>query len=344
MSKVAIHTAPNSGFVLTVGDSLIALLPDSAGGIEDTSGLVMHTGGAELNTVVGLSRLGVFTSWLGRLGDDPLGRRVLRTLADEGVDTTLVVHDPSAPTGLYLREWRPDGMRRPFYYRKESAGSRLAVRDWPDPWPDSLAVPDVLHVTGITLALSDGASDAVESMVEKGRDLGCMISFDPNYRQNLWPDAATARAALCRLVDRADLVMLSEEDAELLVASTDPDHVLDAVSSHGPQQVVFKRGAKGAVASRGHERVTVAAEPVAAAVDPVGAGDAFNAGFLAATLADTPLHDAVRLGAFCGARAVEHIGEHTGSPRSADLPPNLRSLLLVSPSQKGSVGRSGSGF
>lgn len=326
------ETAPDLGapLLLTVGDPVIALLPSGPDTVEECQELRLYTGGAELNTAVGASRLGMTTAWLGRIGDDPLGRRVRRTLENEGVITTLVVVDPVAPTGLYLREWLPDGVRRPYYYRSDCAGTRLRPDDWPPQWPTSLPVPDLVHLTGITSALSDGAADALQFMIERAKYLGAAISVDPNYRPALWPDRNRAKKLLSALARQADIVLLSEEDSQLLADSTDPDRVVEAMSAGCEQTVVFKRGEKGAIARAGEERAEVAAYPVSRAIDPVGAGDGFNAGFLVARLNNASLADCLDCGAWCGARAVEVLGEHNGYPTSDQLPPHLRELIGAS--------------
>jgi 2-dehydro-3-deoxygluconokinase len=310
--------------LLTIGDPLVALTPKEPVTLDDTEDLALHVGGAELNTAVGVARLGLPVAWLGRVGADPLGRRVLRALRTEGVHTELTVVDPDAPTGLYLREWLPDGLRRPYYYRRGGAGTRLTTRDWPRPWPATVPAPSLVHVTGITAALAPTAADAVQAMVGWA---GCPVSVDPNHRPSLWPDDQQARQRLGALVAVADVLLLSEDDARLLFGSTDVDAVAVAVSGLKAHTVVFKRGAAGAIAWRAGETVSVPAVPVTGEVDPVGAGDGFNAGFLAATMLGLDLADAVRCGAFCGARAVERVGENTGYPTLDELPADLRAAL-----------------
>jgi len=314
--------------LLAVGDPLIALLPSEPEAIDDCGELRLYTGGAELNTAVGVSRLGVPSAWLGRVGNDPLGRRVSRTLEREGVLLDLVVVDTEAPTGLYLREWLPDGVRRPYYYRSEGAGTRLHSSDWPVSWPAALPAPTVVHLTGITAALSESANEALQFMIERGRDAGALISVDPNYRPSLWPDPDRARELLGALVERADVVLLSEDDALLLAGSTEPERVLAALPGRH-RAVVCKRGDKGAIAWGLEGRAAVDASPISRMVDPVGAGDGFNAGFLASLMNGASLADCLRCGAWCGARAVEVLGEHDGYPMLDDLPDNLRGLLTA---------------
>lgn len=328
------HARP---FLLTVGDPLVAMMPTRPIGLDQSAELAIFTGGAEINTAIGACRLGIDSAWLGRVGDDPLGRRVLSTLLDEGVDTSLAVVDPGAATGLYLREWLSDGLRRPYYYRNGSAGSRLAAGDWPATWPDHLPPPAIVHVTGITSALSEDADAAVHSMIDRAVQLGSAISVDPNYRLALWPDVGAARRTLTELVYRADVLLLSEEDAQLLFDSAEPARVFSALEPFELQQVVLKRGARGAIVLDQTGYFEVDVEPAAEVIDPVGAGDAFNAGFLAATLGGLSAADAAQCGAWCGARAVERLGENSGYPRRDELPEGLQLAFTVAASDRVSV-------
>jgi 2-dehydro-3-deoxygluconokinase len=316
-------------FLVAVGDPLIALMPSRPVGIEHADELQLFTGGAEVNAAIGVRRLGVSAAWLGRVGDDPLGRRVVRALEHEGVDTSLVVVDRDAPTGLYLREWLPDGVRRPYYYRHAGAGARLSAGDWPESWPATLPRPTVLHVTGITVALSETAAEAVRVMIGRARALGCAVSVDPNHRAPLWSDSAEAHRALRDLVAQADVLLLSEEDAQVLFGTTDPQTVLDQAGSLGPRQVVLKRGARGAFVGVDGTPVEITPQPALPSVDPVGAGDGFDAGYLAATMLGIDPIAAARCGAWCGARAVEQLGEHTGYPTRAELPTELAALFTA---------------
>ncbi|MDX3234363.1 sugar kinase [Streptomyces sp. ME03-5709C] len=313
-----------------MGDPLLALLPTDAVTLDHADELLMFCGGAEVNTAIGVSRLGIPAGWLGRVGRDAVGRKIIRTLTDEQVDTSLVVVDDDARTGVYLREWLPDGVRRPYYYRgPSSGGARLSPDDWPRSWPPGLAVPTVLHVTGINSALSSSADAAVHSMISRARVAGAVISVDPNYRPALWSTAEAARTALLELAAQADILLLSEEDASLMYGSVDPRAVSAAADpvGRGPC-VVLKCGARGAVVAVDGQVVPV--PPAAAtALDPVGAGDGFNAGFLAATMRGASPLDAARCGAWCGARAVEHLGESSGYPRLEQLPADIAALLSV---------------
>jgi 2-dehydro-3-deoxygluconokinase len=312
--------------IVALGEALVAALPTRSVAIEDAPTLELAVGGAELNFAVGVRRLGLPAAWVGCVGDDPLGRIVLRCLEAEGVDRQWIRVDPQRPTGLYLREWLPDGVRRPYYYRRESAALGLGPAMWP-----SEALTDVswLHLTGITVALGSNPRRAVEHAVAWANDRGVRISFDPNYRPWLWSGAG-ARKDLGRLAALSDVLLMSEEDAELLYGTRDPERALQRAHATGVEVAVMKLGDQGAIASDGSGVQASAPSSAAAVVDPVGAGDGFNAGFVVGMLSSQDLGHALALGNHVGARAVERVGEHT-YPFLDELPPELRRVLGGAP-------------
>ena len=307
---------------LTLGEALVAVLPSAPVAIDAGEALRLAVGGAELNLAVGLARLGVRVAWVGYVGDDPLGRLVVRTLRREGVDSRWVGLDPARPTALYLREWLPGGQRRSYYYRAGSAAASLHAGSW----PTGAAGARWVHVTGITVALGPGPAGAVRSAVAWAREHGLTVSFDPDYRPQRW-DPETARNALVPIVQACHVLLLSTEDAELLFGTADPEAVLARARECGPACVVLKRGEQGAVAAEGDLVMGSPAEPAEPVVDPVGAGDGFDAGFIAGRLRGADLSSCLALGAYVGARAVEQVGEHAGYPTLAELPRWLRVLL-----------------
>ncbi|WP_205705559.1 sugar kinase [Kineococcus indalonis] len=288
---------------------------ETPGPLAHARSLALGVGGAESNVAIALARLGTPVTWVGRVGADSLGELVLRELRAEGVDVAAVV-DPDAPTGLMVKERRTGERARVWYYRAGSAGSRLHRDDLP---PAALTGAALLHVTGITPALSASAADAVEHAVDTARAAGALVSLDVNHRSALWP-AHRAGPVLARLAQRADVVFAGEDEAAMLVGERDgPVRLARALTALGPAQAVVKLGARGAVAvvdGAEHHRPAV---PVAV-VDTVGAGDGFVAGYLAELLrgCDAPerLATAVRAGAF----ACQVPGDWEGAPRRAELP------------------------
>lgn len=313
---VPVPNMTTPGKVLTFGEALVAALPVQPVGIDDNEPLRLYVGGAEVNFAIGMSRLGLRVEWLGCVGDDPLGRLVTSTLSREAVDVGRVVKS-DAPTGLYLREWLPDGARRPYYYRKESAGSRLNVAQWP---LDAEGIA-WLHLTGITPALSETCQALVTRAVDWARDYKVPISFDPNYRRQLWnPD--TAREVLLPLLTASHTVLLGVDEAELLLDTNNPEEIYRRAHALGVEVVVVKRGAQGACAFYEGSRWDQNSYDVDA-IDPVGAGDAFDAGFIAAMRMGHQVRDALRLGAFVGAKVASTLGENEGGPYLRDLPDDV---------------------
>ncbi|WP_308190949.1 sugar kinase [Pseudonocardia terrae] len=171
--------------VVTLGETMGLLAADTVGHLQHVSTMRLGIGGAESNVAIGLARLGTPVSWIGRVGADSLGDRVVRELRAEGVDVH-AVRDPGAPTRLMLKERPPGGGVRVWYYRRHGAGARLSPSDVDD---EVIGGATLLHVTGITPALGDAPAKAVEHAVAVAREAGVTVSFDVNHRSTLWSDA-----------------------------------------------------------------------------------------------------------------------------------------------------------
>jgi 2-dehydro-3-deoxygluconokinase len=296
--------------VACLGETMVVLAPAAGTPLERADRLAVGVGGAESNVAMGLARLGHRSAWVSRVGDDPFGRRVLREVTAAGVDTSLVTVDPAAPTGIYLKDPGPAGTRV-HYYRSGSAAARLSARDLADP---RLAGVRLLHLSGITAALSDDCRDLVEQALTARPLPGARISFDVNHRPALWP-AGRAAPVLRALADRADVVLVGLDEAATLWDVTDPAAVRALLP--GPELVVVKDGAAGATAlPRTGAAVFVPALPVAV-VEPVGAGDAFAAGFLSGLLRGLDLPACLRLGHLTAAPALAAAGDTAPPPDPA---------------------------
>jgi 2-dehydro-3-deoxygluconokinase len=303
-----------TGGLITVGETMGLLSSTSVGLLRTAGSLALGVGGAESNVAIGVARLGGQATWIGRVGDDPIGDLVVSRLAGEGVDTTLVVRDDTAPTSLMLKEQRTPDLSRVVYYRRNGPGSRLRPQDLDE---ERIAAAQVLHVTGITPALSSSAARTVTTAIAMARDADVTVSLDINYRAALW-SPEEARPVLLELVKTADIVFAGDDEAALLGVHGDPPDQAAALAELGPSRVVIKLGARGAVACLDGHAVEVAAHQVSA-VDPVGAGDAFVAGFLAEGMAGACGQDALRVGAACGAFVVQVPGDWEGLPTRAEL-------------------------
>ncbi|HEX7297567.1 MAG TPA: sugar kinase [Solirubrobacteraceae bacterium] len=315
--------------VLTLGEALVVGIPPSPVGLDHADSVRLSVGGSEVNFAIGLARLNVDCMWIGRLGDDPFGRMVRDALDREGVRTDWVKSDVDRPTGVYFREWLDDGVRRPYYYRQGSAATGLSVSDWPD---EAVGQARWLHVSGITPALGAAPRKLVERAVSRAREAGLDVSVDPNFRAPLWSHSEEARSVLEPIVRASSVLLLAQEDCRVLFGSGDPELVARRAHESGAETVVVKLGAEGAYASRGNESLHLPAAACERAVDPVGAGDGFDAGFVAGMLGRGDLRSALTIGNYVGARAVEEPMEHA-YPTAGELPPELQDMLTAPPSE-----------
>ncbi|UNB54452.1 sugar kinase [Mycolicibacterium sp. YH-1] len=300
--------------LVTLGEMLGLLSSPGIGLLRHASTLNLSVGGAESNVAIGVARLGGDACWIGRVGDDPIGDLVVSRLAGERVDVSHVVRDPMTPTALMIKETRTPSVSRVCYYRLDGPGTRLSPDDLPS---ERIAHAAVLHVTGITPALGRSAEDTVRAAVDIAQAAGVAVSFDVNYRSGLWrPDEA--RPVLRDLLARADVFFAGDDEAEMLGVTGTPEQQARAIAELGPGESVIKLGARGAVAAFGDEVTTLAACSVQA-VDPVGAGDAFVAGYLAERMRGSPPGAALGTAIRCGAFAVQTPGDWEGSPTRTEL-------------------------
>jgi 2-dehydro-3-deoxygluconokinase len=300
--------------LVTLGETMALLWSTEVGLLRHAAQLRLSTAGAESNVAVGVRRLGRTAAWVGRVGADEFGELVLAQLRAQRVDVSAAVVDDERPTGLMIKSRRTSDVTRVVYYRSGSAGSRLAPGDVPE---QLVAGCRVLHVTGITPALSASARDAVFAAVDIARAAGVCVSLDVNYRAKLWSpdDAATA---LRPLAARVDVLFASEDEAQLLTGEADLAALPAALARLGPPQAVVKRGERGAGAVIDDRPFDVPAVPVSA-IDSVGAGDAFVAGYLAGLVAGHPPEERLRTGAAAGAFAVTVAGDWEGLPHADEL-------------------------
>ncbi len=294
--------------VLTIGETMALARAD---GPLDTNGatLTLGVGGSESNVAIGLSRLGHTCTWVTALGGDSFGNLVASTVAAEGVE----VHDrrsTQAGTGLMVRGPTTGSTRDVAYFRAQSAASTLDPSILQD--VDWTGV-GLLHLTGITAALSPTTRDLVTTALADARSQDITTSFDVNYREKLW-STEQARSFLTTIVGQLDIVFGDAAELALLVSADVPsESVVDALLTQGVDEVVLRDGARGARCITAIEEVSSPALPINV-VDTVGAGDAFVAGYLSARLEGEPLAARGQRGVICGGLACTAQGDWEGSP------------------------------
>jgi 2-dehydro-3-deoxygluconokinase len=282
--------------VVTLGETMVMVTPARPEALATAEAFRLEIGGAESNVALYLASLLHSVAWVSRIGDDPLGRRMIDAIAAGGVDTSGVEIDPVLPTGVYFKDPQPSGTRV-HYYRAGSAASRMGV-EMLAALP--LAAARLVHLTGITPALSASCAELVEAVIERAKAEGVPVSFDVNYRGKLWP-VETAGPALLRLAALADIVLVGRDEAETLWGTSTADDVRRVLPGVG--RLVVKDGAIGATEFAG-DTVTFVAAPTVVVVEPVGAGDAFAAGYLSALLQEYAPADALARGHELAARAL----------------------------------------
>lgn len=297
--------------VLCVGEAMAQLTSSDGHPVEAASTFQVTVAGAESNVAIGLAQLGHNVAWLGRVGSDGFGRRVIKDIAAEGVNTSVVHIDQRAATGLFVKSPEPTGSAIT-YYRRKSAGSLLSAADI----ESALELrPRHLHLSGVTPALSASALEATRFALTQARAREITTSFDVNYRPTLWQTAATAKRVLQELAKLATIVFVGLDEAEHLwgVATAQACRAL----LPGVDHVVVKDGSTDAVEFSGATSTTVPALSVDV-VEAVGAGDAFAAGWLHGFLAGADATSRLRYGHLMAERALRSRGDYQPGPVPVD--------------------------
>ncbi|WP_405938560.1 sugar kinase [Streptomyces sp. NBC_00726] len=330
--------------VVCLGESMVTFLPSRPGRLADVPSFDRGIGGAESNVACALAAAGHRAAWVSRVGADGFGDHLVEAVAAYGVDTSFVRRDPSRPTGIYFRTAtdRATDVHEVAYYRAGSAASAMSPSTVPY---DGLPAGRILHLSGITAALSPDCLALLHELTapRAGRPL---ISFDVNYRPGLW--RGESAGVLLELARRADVVFVGEDEAEAAWGVVGAAAIREALP--GPGVVVVKRGADGVTVfssdtgqpefqplrrlrsgvrggapvregagwgeapRSGPDTVTHVPALRVDVIAPVGAGDAFAAGFLSGTLRGLSARERARHGHLMAAATLTVPGDLTAPP------------------------------
>ncbi|MFP3277112.1 MAG: sugar kinase [Paraburkholderia sp.] len=268
-------------------------------------------GGDTSNFCVAAARQGATAGFVSAVGDDHFGRLLLDLWQCESVHTSMIKVDSQAPTGVYFVSHGPDGHQFD-YLRAGSAASRYAPRDLP---LDALAAAQVLHLSGISLAIGVSACDAALAAIGHARANGVRISFDTNLRLKLWP-LARARAVMVEAIRHTDICLPSWDDVTVLTGLTGRDEIVDFLLALGPRVVALKLGKQGAYVATPDERRLVPGH-VVDAVDATGAGDCFGGAFIARIVAGDDPFAAARYANVAAALSTQGFGAVAPIPHRA---------------------------
>lgn len=296
--------------VLTFGETMVAVR--CPGPLPHTGTATLGVAGSETNVAVGLRRLGHRVRWVSRLGDDPMGELVIRTLRAERIDVEHVRLEADGETGLIFTDTTAFGRHRVTYRRRGSAASALDADDMASALR---AGARIVHVSGITAALSASCLDTVATTLRAAFDAGWTTSLDVNYRADLWsrPEAASA---LRPVLPWVRVLVASEAELPIVADGASEGHKVASLTA--ARWVAIKRGARGASLYADGSALHASALPVRE-VNPLGAGDAFTAGLLSGLLDETSPRDALARACAVGAAAAASPGDWEGLPTRADL-------------------------
>jgi sugar/nucleoside kinase (ribokinase family) len=307
--------------VLTFGEALVGY-----GTVEDNlrtaTQFTRFPGGADLNVAVGLTRLGVRTSWASVLGDDAHADYLAEAIGGLGI--TPLVRRVSGPTALMFKAGGADGDPEVLQVRHRTAFAQHA---------DALLTGDVLalegidhvHLTGITLGISPVVRAVAHALLAAAVAGRVSVSFDPNLRLNLWPDRDEMRAIINTFAAHASVVMPGLGEGRLLTGHDDAEAIAKKYLAAGASEVVVKLGAEGAQAWTADGQTARSRPFTVTPIDTVGAGDGFAAGYLAAFLGSGRLQERVDQGAAVGALATTRRGDLTALPEREEVDALLNS-------------------
>ncbi|MBH5317226.1 sugar kinase [Paenibacillus sp. GSMTC-2017] len=294
--------------IVTFGESMALFMPQEHKSIERAATLEQSFGGAESNVAIGLARLGSSVGWFGALGNDPFGKIILKALRGEGVDVSRARLNNEAPTGMMFRE-HIAGKLAVHYYRKHSAASQMRPEDLDENY---IRGAKLLHVTGITAALSDNCRKTIRRAIDIAKDAGVLVSFDPNLRLKLWT-IEEARESLLPFAEDADFFLPGWDELKLLYNTDDYEQIKKKLLDLKGVTVIKGLGDSTVVLDKENE-ISIPFYPAETVVDTVGAGDGFCAGFLAGIMKGMEPAEAVRLASINGSLVVQMRGDWEALP------------------------------
>jgi 2-dehydro-3-deoxygluconokinase len=298
--------------VAAIGEVMVELAPFPADP-NDTGGkeiMALSFAGDTYNTSVYMARLGLKTDYVTKLGEDPYSQQILQRMADENIGAGMIERVAGRAPGLYIIRNTPDGEREFFYWRKEAPARELfSTPEASAALVQQLQSCDCIYLSGITLAII--GEQARKNLLESLRQLraaGVTIAFDSNYRPRLWRDKQEAQTAMLQIMQHTHIALLTLDDEQLLWGDDSIESCKARYAAYPLRELVLKRGAQDAVIISNGSQVHIPVPPVANVIDTTGAGDTFNAGYLAARLQNTSAEDAARQGIRCAGIIIRHRG------------------------------------
>ena len=304
--------------IAAIGEVMVELAPfpiDTPEALNSSAGkgrdiMALSFAGDTYNTSVYMSRLGLQTDYVTNLGEDTYSQKIIARMTNEKIGTHLIQRLPNRSPGLYIISNTPDGEREFSYWRKEAPARELfSTPEASEALFQKLKQCDCVYLSGITLAIIGEASrQHLLVVLEKLRAAGVTIAFDSNYRPRLWRDRQEAQTAMLEIMQHTDIALLTLDDELLLWGDDTIEGAKKRYENCKLRELILKRGAEDAVIITANSQVHIPVPPVANVIDTTGAGDTFNAGYLAARLQNASAEDAVRQGIRCAGIIIRYRG------------------------------------
>lgn len=301
--------------VITFGETMVMFNPDSTGPLRYIHNFTKGIAGAESNLAVGLSRMGHNVGWFSHLGNDEFGRYIKSVIQGEDVDVSRVRFDDVNRTGLLFKERFGHVDPNVYYYRHDSAASNMTPEGLDE---DYIKQAKVLHVTGITMALSQSARETVFRAMAIARENGVLVSFDPNIRRKLW-SLEEAKKVLLEAAGQCDIIFPGIDEAKVMLGLEEPEAICESFIEMGCKIVALKLGKKGCYVANAQGGTYIEGYKVEKVEDTVGAGDGFAAGFLSGILQECPIETCGQYANAVGAMATLVSGDMEGLPTHDQL-------------------------
>lgn len=311
--------------VITIGDALITMNPSTHGPLRFVNTFERKVGGAELNVAIGCSRLGLKTGWISRLGSDEFGRYIRNYVRGEGIDVSQVELIEGFPTSIYFKEiFGPDRINS-YYYRDNSPTNSFTVEDINE---DYVRHAKVVHISGVFAAINNTNKDVVLQLLKLAKKHDVLVTFDPNIRLKLW-NAEQARECLVTFLPYVDVLLTGEDEAELLLGTSDLTELIDCVKQYGITHIILKKGAQGAIGYKDNQIINSPAIVSANIVDTIGAGDAFAVGYIYSLINNWSLEKSLHFANVVASYVIGVPGDNEGLPYKEEIEIFLGERALI---------------
>lgn len=302
--------------ILLVGEAMTLLIAKEYGKLDNVSNFEKRVAGAELNVCMGLTRLGYETQYLTKLGNDPFGRSIKTYIEDKKIKLANFEFDNYNKTGMMLKGKIENGDPEIYYFRKNSAASKICPEDI-----EKLNFKDIdlVHITGISLAISKSFREAMYKLIELARKNNIMVTFDPNLRPSMWDSEEEMIKVINDISSKADVVMPGISEARILLSVDKLEDIRDAYMKMGVENIVVKLGSSGSAFISPDGIVIEKGFKVEKVIDTVGAGDGFAVGIISGLLEGLDKNKILERANAIGSIQVQHVSDNEGLPTREEL-------------------------